>query len=714
MYCKADLGAIKQKPDQKEQEEKQSIEKQKTLEFFNRGQIYIENRLKSTKYYKTTTEQIKNTPAIEEWTDIFEIEMPFESSLKRSNEEVRKEMTQYSLLVDEEDKKKSREATGVKHTPFVELEYYDPVDSCCLDIMHNLFLGIMKRYVGFLRNLVKALKKTATNRNLEIADLWMKLAHIPHDIGRMPTKWTGKLGYFKAIEWMNMISIFAIPILTAVGIDSLYIVPLIPLQQVAFTLRKQVISEDEIIKVDQNVRLFYSFSLYALSTGFNCPNLHLLLHLPALLRLYGPPCNWWSYPYERFLNNVNQYARNESNVEASMMRSWVSHAASIEKLERLRNDALSIENSSGDSLDHLPTSQFIQERIGVLVGSDTNQLLNHSPVLRLKINRQGRTSGLIYHSSKRMYHQMLEWISKHEVLVKGTEEIPFFPKDNVDRLSRQSFSLDQGWNCSKQNGIAPVSAPPSVKCISKGLLEQYYCSKYGDKGWNVKDSDLIQVYKEVRLCGETHSSKWAGGSNGFIAALFYDQKCRTTYPWFAQVCFYFSHDLQVSSAEKELPVKHHFAFVTWYDQPKPDEIKLESWRSKDFFFEKQKQSSTKSKAKKNEMQREEQFVQEDIDTDVKHNDRLLLQARTNELASKHIFEKQNEYQLQLAHILLDRLRQDFPLISSQPHPDSLDSAISVDHNRILPIARIFGRVAVGPAASNNLKVVMHIPNKRHG
>lgn len=769
IHCKADLGVIKNNSESVSasvstcssacSSSQLSNESQETLNYFSGGQRYIEERLKSTKYYRTTTEQIENTPAIEEWTDIFDLKMPFDSTLKRSNSEVRRQMMEYIATTDEEERKKKREATGVKHTPFIDLEYYDPVDSCCIDVMHNIFLGLMKRYIGFLRNLVKVLKTSATNRNLELADLWMKLAHIPNDIGRMPTKWTGKLGYFKAIEWMNMISIFAVVVLTAVGANPLYIVPLIPLQQVAFIIRKQVISEEEIKKVDLNIRLFYSLSLYALGTGFNCPNLHFLLHLPYLLRLYGPPCNWWSYPYERFNNNVNQYSRNESNIEASMMRSWTMSSASIEKLEMLRNHALTIEQNTVEEelyKDHLPSSEFINQRIGQLVGSESIGAQSSS-VIKHKINSQGRATGLIYQSSKKLYSQMVRWASDHEVRVKGTEPIPFFPKDNAARLPRQSFVLSQGWKATKTKGKAPLSPPPSICVLSKELLKQYYCSKYGETGWDVKDSDLIQTYKEIQVCGETYSSKWAGDSNGFICALFYDKKARTTYPWFAQVCFYFSHDLLVTqhssdgSLLQNVPIRHHYAFVTWYDQPKDEDMKIESWISQSDLVKDLSQArriTTKKKKSKNTKDKQIKksgnitlthtdkkkkkakkavaedttngeeddfvFVQEDIDTDVKENDRLLLQKRTKELETKKVFDKQHEYQLQLSNILLDRLRQDFPLISSFPHPDSLDSTSPADCHRILPIARIWGRVCIGPAASSNLRVAMHIPSRRHG
>ena len=41
---------------------------------------------------------------------------------------------------------------GVRYSPFLDLEYYDPIAFCAIDAMHKLYLGTAKTFVKLLRD----------------------------------------------------------------------------------------------------------------------------------------------------------------------------------------------------------------------------------------------------------------------------------------------------------------------------------------------------------------------------------------------------------------------------------------------------------------------------------------------------------------------------------------------------------------------------------
>jgi hypothetical protein len=561
------------------------------LDFFKACQQYISRRLLRTHKNKSSSvEQERVTPDLSQWVDIMNIPSPYVGQLLRAPEEVKVQMTKYRALslsewngkgrkgtgrsslsisrsvTDHDDQdntsisglinasgaghilsadevkqmmdsheavfkqcEASHRSTGVRWSAFTALTYYDPIAFCCIDVMHTIWLGVTKSYIECLLILGADGLNASKMKKIEA---WIKQSFVPQDIGKMQSKWSGSLGHFKAIEWANFITLFALPAFVHAGLSYVYLLPLIPLQRLSFLLRKYTLSGTEIDEIELNIRLFSSLVCYVCGPSVVSINFHLLHHIPHLLRLYGPCCNWWCFPYERFNGLLKQYTRNESSVAASMMRSWINHQQSVDKFVSLRKQALETEKAidqkyrsvcaldhdvnlhshSGDqdvysvlafkmqyeehnfetschipTMPHHPSSLFFANKLNELVGGelvidndpllDNQSLLNPSGVLR-KVNPQGSYAGINYNLGFSFFFRLREMCSGSEYLATGSEPIPCLPKESDAQILRQSYRLDFQWSTARSGNLRALKAPPYIDQLTSKLLNEFYDSRY--------------------------------------------------------------------------------------------------------------------------------------------------------------------------------------------------------------------------------------------
>ena len=96
---------------------------------------------------------------------------------------------------------------GVRYSALLDLPYFDPLDCTAIDSMHNLFLGTGKHVFGVWVDL-----DILTKQNLKELEGKIKLFHVPHDVGRLPSH----LSYynsFTANQWKNWITLYSCVVL---------------------------------------------------------------------------------------------------------------------------------------------------------------------------------------------------------------------------------------------------------------------------------------------------------------------------------------------------------------------------------------------------------------------------------------------------------------------------------------------------------------------
>lgn len=858
---------------------------QREIEFFQRNQLYVSDRLNRTHKNKSSSvERERVTPDMSEWKDISLIPCPYTAQLLRSSSDVKMKMKAYRslsqkelpaaaapdktsssgssrssasafrlLTADEvkammnshkkvfEECKTSHSSTGVRWTPFIELSYYDPISCCCVDVMHTVWLGVTKSVIECLIVLgsdgLDAVK-------LKKIQNWIKQTCVPHDIGKMQSKWSGSLGHFKSIEWADFITLFAICALVHVGISQVYLLPLIPLQRLSFLLRKYVLSETEIDEIELNIRLFSALVCYVCGPQVETINFHLLHHIPFLLRQYGPCCNWWCFVYERFNGILKQYPRNDANVSASMMRSWINHQQAIDKFIQLRRQAMETEKAIDQKYKHIcqldqqinlqatvsgthsdshqdlfallefkleyeqydfetsnhiacmpgyPSSLYYASKLSELSGGELiidndpledapspvrDSVANSSGVFR-KVNSQGSHVGINYNMDFTSYLRLQDLCKGSEYLASGAEHIPCLPREKDAQIQRQIHHLDEQWSTNRKGNIRALKAPPYIEVLTSQLLNQFYDSRYpssfctiqrqviksssfrgaidlslngidraltspvkGTVFLRCKSGDEIQCYRQMFLCGELYGSRWSHQDTGFISSLFEDKEQGASFPWYGQVCFFFSHILIFKDLEtqKELPVKHHFAFVIWYS-PAKSIVKdgqicasIKDWsypqvtntgsaaaNAKGAKFSQVVTSNSASAAGSINSRPQDGVIDSQLESNMQ------VSVETKEIKNK-VTSKKDElkafmqstdlnakaFTTQIENIITDRLVQDFPLFQEGIADNDSNSSRSemFNYTAILPLCRIWGRACKANAPKKN-KIFINIPHKTH-
>lgn len=94
---------------------------------------------------------------------------------------------------------------GTYYSVLIELEYFDAIQFCVIDPMHNLFLGTAKK-------MFKLWVEKGILSSVKLDKVEERLASINSltDIGRIPTHISGYYGVFSAAEWKNWTTIFFI------------------------------------------------------------------------------------------------------------------------------------------------------------------------------------------------------------------------------------------------------------------------------------------------------------------------------------------------------------------------------------------------------------------------------------------------------------------------------------------------------------------------
>lgn len=764
--------------------------------FYNSVVKFVQEKLEKA---GATSSNFTNSVDISQWKAILDLPAPHnDAGNLRTGEQVRREMLKYAeirkkmkynsfrnikmtneevyLFIAEQKSVVTRQEevhqrTGIRWTPFIELDYYDPVECMTLDVMHNVFLGVVKKYIQKLIS-VDNNACGLTETMLGKLNIWLKSAKIPADIGRMPSKWSGELGHFKAIEWSNFICTFALPALSSVGLHNLLLLPLIPLQRFSFLLRQYVLTEKDIVEIDLNIRAFYALAFFVCGPAFDTPNMHLMLHIPDMLRKYGPACQFWSFPYERLNGVLNQYTRKESAVVSSMMRSWfanvdalntfLSMKKSAELTERAlvalgkvsptiqvmiegRKDVLSI-----PTLKHIPSSFYYQTKIKKLNANSLN----------LEFSNIDPSSLFQCQSRQRRYLNMIQWLEGHDKLVKGHENILYQQLDSHKRLC--VHVLGREWHIQGRS----IQPPPDVQVLTPDLLSAFYKSKYGPACFDSSHLSLttegscnvpVTCYRQMNICGAIHGTSWLNKNKGLISSFFADHNMKNIV-WYGQIQFFFSHVLLFTNLRpgEMTKVTHTFAFVKWF-KPADHSIHSKEWSTKERIVSQaefgkrvarsSKPSNSISKRSINSNETADAAVsagrnvrsrpfdltnQESSSVALMRADDTSCSTSSSTSSSssssveapvstlskseqitvhmKHqIKNHEQQWSHQTENIVANRLNTSFPLMSTTCYSHNANDL----HTRILPIARIHNIVCSGMARDKNNCVMMSVPSRRH-
>ena len=323
--------------------------------------------------------------------------------------------------VNKNTKTYCEQQNGDRYSAWCALPYFDHVRGTPIDVMHNIYLGMVKELtsllcremppensktlslvlqdklnqerakppkggvpafriaefekgIHLLENAAKPLS-ILSKKHLIHLQSFMTRCSCPSDIGRIPGKIASSWNEFKASEWTNWMCIFCVPAMRElmhldppaarpVLLLEDHLTLLATMQKVAVTLQKYVIRESEIRVVEGHLLTILKETERLFGAQAIKPNMHQSQHLGQMLRDYGPPAGWWCNSYERYNGLLAAVPRNPAFMEICTMRRAI---LLIEIIGIIHSEALQVrENILGR-----PTTRDFQMILHMVTGVTT-------------------------------------------------------------------------------------------------------------------------------------------------------------------------------------------------------------------------------------------------------------------------------------------------------------------------------------------------------
>ena len=254
----------------------------------------------------------------------------------RTDSEIRKAMHMYQKATNKASAQAISQKTGVKYSELTRLPYFDMVENFLIDPMHNILMGLVSD-IGEV--LISNTNELMSDKEREILANRLNALRVPYDIGRLPKTMLEKMSArgLKAQQWKNFIVTYARVCLWNIVPYALYDSTKYLAEAVELLLKDPITMHE----VDQISDLLHKHHLlYAKVVGkFGVSvNYHMALHIPELIRNWGPPTSWWCFPYERHIGLLGDVNTSGKTVEEEIFRHFVMrHLIDAAKLPSLHN-----------------------------------------------------------------------------------------------------------------------------------------------------------------------------------------------------------------------------------------------------------------------------------------------------------------------------------------------------------------------------------------
>jgi hypothetical protein len=228
----------------------------------------------------------------------------------------------------------------------------------------------------------------------------MDSCECPSDIGRIPGKIASGMANFKAIEWRNWMTIFAVPAVRRLMTQPItlprahaprpplllpeHVTLLLAMQAISAGMQAYYITEKQIHEMHENIVSVLTMISDWFGPGTVKPNTHASIHLKEMLLDYGPSAGWWCYSYERFNGLVASVPHNTGYMEVCLMRRHllreeVSEAV-LQRHRALHDGSQRLDGPGPEDYEHL---------VQLLGGSSSTVSAADSDI----IVQEGRTAG---------------------------------------------------------------------------------------------------------------------------------------------------------------------------------------------------------------------------------------------------------------------------------------------------------------------------------
>lgn len=219
---------------------------------------------------------------------------------------------------------------GTRYTVLLELPYYEAIQMCAIDPMHNLFLGTAKRvFSRWIENDIigKAGLENIQSRIEEISTT--------SDIGRLPGNIKSNYGGYTAAQWKTFVLLYSMYALKDI----------LPEQHLRYwqsfvlaccLLCKPCITKTKLMLADCTLMDFLKEYEKLNGKLAVSPNMHLHLHLKECVENYGSIYGFWLFSFEPYNGMLGSHHINYKTVEIQIMRKFMT-SSSLASQKSIKN-----------------------------------------------------------------------------------------------------------------------------------------------------------------------------------------------------------------------------------------------------------------------------------------------------------------------------------------------------------------------------------------
>lgn len=183
---------------------------------------------------------------------------------------------------------KQSHINGIKGPSFLMFTpMYDPCENICIDIMHLLYLGIVRMMMKLWFGVAQRLEPFSLYQYLDIVDARIISIKPSHLISRMPRSISEHIKFWKASELRSWFFYYSLPCVADI-MPPKYLYHYCTLLEGIYLLNQSSISDDDIVKSEGLINYFVFMFPSLYGAKYVTINMHSLLHLPDIVRKIGP------------------------------------------------------------------------------------------------------------------------------------------------------------------------------------------------------------------------------------------------------------------------------------------------------------------------------------------------------------------------------------------------------------------------------------------
>ena len=206
---------------------------------------------------------------------------------------------------------------GYRYTPLLDLPYFDTVQFCTIDAMHNLMTGIGKHVCG--RIWIQKLDLLSPKDLEKIDEKLEKMTSVSENQWR-PRGFASNWASWTAYEYMSWILTYSLYALEGILEEKHLSVWHIFVRACCHLIQPTVSKID----IEEGHRLLVQFVKEVQNVyGLSCitPNMHMCMHIKEDMYNYGSLYATWLFPYERFNFELGSTKTNRRSIEVQLMKS---------------------------------------------------------------------------------------------------------------------------------------------------------------------------------------------------------------------------------------------------------------------------------------------------------------------------------------------------------------------------------------------------------